>query len=409
MDGQKLSPVISYLNGLGTEQLRRVCKASGLGHSGNRRELLKRLRRHADTLHFGACGPESIFSAESVPVFYDCFIVIDFECTCWEDEKSKTRSPPDFRRARQRFLGGGDEDERHALRDYFSSLRDPRVREIIEFPAVLVDCETMRVIDQFHSYVRPVYHPRLSSFCTQLTGIEQHTVDAAPTFPEVFRAFEKWFRKTTANKRFAFVADGPVDFGTFLFGQCQISGIVFPKYVQRWVNLKTIFSNFFDTGRMKLAEMVNFLGLNMEGRLHSGIDDARNIASILVQLVHEGALVYANEMLLTPDVRNVRHSPRIIQIQRKDFLRSKVAVRAYADRCQTVRSDGTPLSSKENKKKDHGPGDKQRRTNGGRNAANSRGKREHVYRDSSFPALPSDNTSCMTLMYDFSSEFGGKR
>jgi 3'-5' exoribonuclease 1 len=95
-------------------------------------------------------------------------------------------------------------------------------REIIEFPAVLVDCETMRVIDQFHSYVRPVYHPRLSSFCTQLTGIEQHTVDAAPTFPEVFRAFEKWFRKTTANKRFAFVADGPVDFGTFLFGQCQV-------------------------------------------------------------------------------------------------------------------------------------------------------------------------------------------
>jgi hypothetical protein len=38
----------------------------------------------------------------------------------------------------------------------------------------------------------------------------------------------------------------------------QISGIVFPKYVQRWVNLKTIFSNFFDTGRVSVEKVSRF-------------------------------------------------------------------------------------------------------------------------------------------------------
>src|SRR5689334_525374 len=37
--------------------------------------------------------------------------------------------------------------------------------------------------DYFHCYVRPQVHPKLTAFCTQLTGITQETVDkgAQPT------------------------------------------------------------------------------------------------------------------------------------------------------------------------------------------------------------------------------------
>jgi len=63
----------------------------------------------------------------------------------------------------------------------------------------------LHIIDTFHTYVRPTWRPKLSEFCTSLTGIQQvgaqrlhypltlqSTVDAAPTFPEVLLMFEEW-------------------------------------------------------------------------------------------------------------------------------------------------------------------------------------------------------------------------
>lgn len=46
-------------------------------------------------------------------------------------------------------------------------------QEIIEFPVLKVDATTFDVTDKFHEYVRPVYNPKLTDFCTQLTGITQ--------------------------------------------------------------------------------------------------------------------------------------------------------------------------------------------------------------------------------------------
>lgn len=47
-------------------------------------------------------------------------------------------------------------------------------REIIEFPAVLIDVRTCTVVDEFHKFVKPVLHPNLSSEVTQLTGNFSH-------------------------------------------------------------------------------------------------------------------------------------------------------------------------------------------------------------------------------------------
>jgi ERI1 exoribonuclease 3 len=46
-------------------------------------------------------------------------------------------------------------------------------REIIEFPTLLYDLKKKEVLAQFHEYVKPVRHPALTDFCTELTGIKQ--------------------------------------------------------------------------------------------------------------------------------------------------------------------------------------------------------------------------------------------
>ena len=73
----------------------------------------------------------------------DYVVVLDFEATC---------------------------DERGA----------PDPQEIIDFPSVLLSLPTAEPIAEFASCVRPQHHPTLTAFCTELTGITQAQVDAAP-------------------------------------------------------------------------------------------------------------------------------------------------------------------------------------------------------------------------------------
>ena len=43
----------------------------------------------------------------------------------------------------------------------------------VEFPAVLLDIQTGKVVDEFQQYVLPRDNPKLSDFCKTLTGISQ--------------------------------------------------------------------------------------------------------------------------------------------------------------------------------------------------------------------------------------------
>ena len=48
-----------------------------------------------------------------------------------------------------------------------------RDQEIIELPTFVYDFEEDKVLATFHEYIRPIANPRLTEFCTKLTGIEQ--------------------------------------------------------------------------------------------------------------------------------------------------------------------------------------------------------------------------------------------
>jgi hypothetical protein len=63
-----------------------------------------------------------------------------------------------------------------------------------------------------------------------------------------------------------------------------------PEWADRWANLKRTFAwNFPQAAdRTGLAEMAAALGLSLVGRLHSGLDDSRNVARILRRLLELG-------------------------------------------------------------------------------------------------------------------------
>lgn len=186
----------------------------------------------------------------------ETLVVLDFEATCREGE------PPD-------------------------------PQEIIELPSVLVSLAERRVVAEHESFVRPVFHPTLSAFCTELTGIRQEDVDGAPVFLEAFAAHQAWLASHGLLDRedaFAFVTCGEWDLRSMLPRQCAASGVPIPRAYRRWINVKTVFaSTLRRSASVGMPSMLSALGLELEGRHHRGIDDCRNIARIVLALHARGA------------------------------------------------------------------------------------------------------------------------
>ncbi|KAJ3066184.1 3'-5' exoribonuclease 1, partial [Rhizoclosmatium hyalinum] len=166
--------------------------------------------------------------------------------------------------------------------------------EIIEFPVVLIDARSFSVCDEFRSFVRPLINPELTDFCTQLTGITQDQVENAPTFPEVLKLFESFLSKhQIKHSRMAFITDGPWDIRDFVRNQCIYSNIKLPSYLSSYIDLRRMFTKFYgrkEGKRANLNGMLSLLGMQFEGREHSGIDDTRNIARIVLRLMDEGCV-----------------------------------------------------------------------------------------------------------------------
>lgn len=176
----------------------------------------------------------------------------------------------------------------------------PDPQEVIEFPSVLVSLRERAVLGEFSTFVRPVHHPRLSDFCTELTSIRQDDVDGAPTFPEVLARHREWLAGhdllgpgPDGGDRFAFVTCGDWDLGTMLPAQCAAAGISIadlPRVYRRWINIKTIFTGAVRGAKSHgMPSMLRALGLELVGTHHRGIDDCHNIVRIALALDERGA------------------------------------------------------------------------------------------------------------------------
>ena len=172
-------------------------------------------------------------------------------------------------------------------------------QEIIELPTVLIEASTMTVVDEFQTYVRPAHNPKLSAFCTGLTGIQQQWVDSAPVFEQALDQHTAWLKQHglavegAVGHSFAFVTCGDWDLRTMLPMQLRLArDRRVPQHFKQWINIKRVYSQHASHGARKasgMAGMLRGLGLTLTGRHHSGIDDCRNIAKIAIALAARGA------------------------------------------------------------------------------------------------------------------------
>ncbi|KPI88768.1 hypothetical protein ABL78_2147 [Leptomonas seymouri] len=167
--------------------------------------------------------------------------------------------------------------------------------EIIEFPGVLINVRTGQVdrAHSFHTYVKPWRNPTLTPFCTQLTGITQETVDAAPTITEAIKLFEKWYKDTVPRGAKAiFAADGPWDFKNFIHEYHILRDhVAFPSIFYEYIDIRTTFAHHFNYRvPIKLDAMLRRMDLKFDGRPHSGFDDAYNIARLAVAMMKAGCV-----------------------------------------------------------------------------------------------------------------------
>lgn len=199
--------------------------------------------------------------------------------------------------------------------------------EIIEFPTIAYDLHEKKEVGRFHEYVRPVIQPRLTEFCTRLTGItqvscriprshilyyfkllihlshEQETVDNAEPFPPVWVRFKNFLKEQNLLEKpstYAFITCGAWDLHTMLPRQLShvIStnpsaksdeGLLATHFQDRVINIKTAFQKKYGYKNAKgMAKMLGALKMNLVGRHHSGIDDCGNILRMVERMVEDG-------------------------------------------------------------------------------------------------------------------------
>lgn len=247
--------VIRQIDTMSSEQLKEALIKIKVSTGGSKKTLRKRVAQYYRK-------ENALLSRKIEPVgnktlrHFDYLIATDFECTCVE-----------------------------VIYDY--------PHEIIEIPAVLIDVRDKRIISEFRTYVRPVRNPVLSDFCVEFTKIAQETVDEAPYFREALEKLFQWMRKFglgDKKTRFAFVTDGPHDMWKFMQFQCLLSNLRMPHMFRNFVNIKKTYKENFNlvkgNGKSGIENMLDGLGLSFVGNKHSGLDDARNIAQIVIHLMH---------------------------------------------------------------------------------------------------------------------------
>ncbi|KAF6140435.1 hypothetical protein GIB67_030516 [Kingdonia uniflora] len=247
-------------------------------------------------MFFQGCYPQEFQLQE-----FQYFVVIDFEATCDKD-------------------------------------KNPHPQEIIEFPSVLVNSVNGQIEASFQTYVRPAFHQHLTDFCKELTGIQQIQVDRGVSLSEALLMHDKWLEdKGIKNTNFAVVTWSNWDCRIMLESECRFKRIRKPSYFNRWINLKVPFNEVFGGVRCNLKEAVQLAGISWEGRPHCGLDDARNTARLLTNLMSRGFRFSITNSMACPQTGDRLMTPeRMLDPPRKPMsplLHVHPAWTAAAERC----------------------------------------------------------------------------
>jgi len=149
--------------------------------------------------------------------------------------------------------------------------------EIIEIGAVMQSSLTYEIEAEFQTFVRPVRHPLLTDFCTDLTGITQNDLADAPAFADAIEKMKEW---ANAVDDALFCSWGDYDWKQFQ-QDCAYHNVPYP-FRSGHINLKAEFSRKLGLKKkLGVGDALRHLGMTFEGSPHRGLDDAKNIARIV--------------------------------------------------------------------------------------------------------------------------------
>jgi inhibitor of KinA sporulation pathway (predicted exonuclease) len=154
-----------------------------------------------------------------------------------------------------------------------------RRSEIIELAAFRVNGYG-EWIDQFQSFIRPVDHPRLSTYCMDLTGIRQEQINKARTFEVIFPSFEDWFYQQDGPHLLCTWGDKDMD---LIHSDCSRHDLE-AKFLPTCIDLKAQYNAMYrlpkEVGLIKALEYNDIL---FEGSPHRAIDDAFNTTKLFLK------------------------------------------------------------------------------------------------------------------------------
>lgn len=173
--------------------------------------------------------------------------IIDIEATCWEHNLK----PPD------------------------------EESEIIEIGISVLDIENLKIESTDSILVKPL-KSKVSPFCVNLTTLTQEQVDKGITFPEACKKLKKEYQ--SVNRVWASWGDyDRVQFER----NSKMYQVKYP-FGRRHFSIKTMFALFSGhTKESGMTEALDYFNLELEGTLHRGDDDSRNIAKICSKMLQK--------------------------------------------------------------------------------------------------------------------------
>lgn len=151
-------------------------------------------------------------------------------------------------------------------------------------------------ISEIQHYCKPLYNIQLTEFCKGLTGITQDQVNNGIDFSDALKRHELWLLEHINNfdESIIIITCGKWDLQTMLPTECNRWNITPRSVYRRYINLKDAFKTIYEYNpdhRYSMVGMLDQCNIKLTGRHHSGIDDSRNIATIVQHLSDKGCII----------------------------------------------------------------------------------------------------------------------
>ncbi len=174
---------------------------------------------------------------------YDKILVVDVEATCW-----KEYSPEN-------------------------------INEIIEIGISTIDTKSKKIIESRSIIVKPE-HSKVSEFCTELTTLTQKDVDSGISFKSACDIIVNEYN----SKLYTWGSYGFYDKNQFE-KQCKRENIEYP-FSNAYINVKLLFALKYSMRKdVGMAKALKIMKIPLIGTHHRGVDDSKNIATILSKIL----------------------------------------------------------------------------------------------------------------------------